>query len=164
MLFAFVNVIYEDHINQSTTDGYKSHLCFLVIANRKTKQRKVWFLICFPNWITPNGKAKDGIYRRYCFSVFGFFMFRMKNENRYNEHYSYSSFSVFKLGMRKKRKRKLDYIFLFSVMESEIEEPQVGIYSTWCFSFFPIFILQMNKKKKIGITDHISIFRHLFVD
>ena len=36
----------------------------------------VWFLICFPNWMTPNGKAKDGINRRgvfFCFFVFFWF-------------------------------------------------------------------------------------------
>ena len=41
VFFAFVNVLYREHKCQSTSDGYKSHLCFLIITNRKTN--KGWF-------------------------------------------------------------------------------------------------------------------------
>ena len=50
---------------------------------------------------------------------------------------------------------------LFSIMESENEKRKDGIYNTWLFSVYHVFILQ-KKKTKMGTTDHISIFRFLF--
>ena len=47
-VFAFVNVLCEEHKTQSTTDGYKSNLCFLIIANRKTINGWFDFLFVFP--------------------------------------------------------------------------------------------------------------------
>ena len=41
MFITFVNVLYREHKYQSTSDEYKSHLCFLIIANRKTNRG--WF-------------------------------------------------------------------------------------------------------------------------
>ena len=35
------NVLYREHKYQSTSDGHKSNLCFLIIANRKTNRG--WF-------------------------------------------------------------------------------------------------------------------------
>ena len=52
---------------------------------------------------------------------------------------------------------------LFSIMESENEKRKDGIYNTWLFSVYHVFILQ-KKKTKMGTTDHISIFRFLFDD
>ena len=49
-------------------------------------------------------------------------------------------------------------LFLFSIMESANEKRKKGIYHTWRFSVYPVIVLQ-KKKTKMGITDHISIFR-----
>ena len=89
--------------------------------------------------MTPNGKAIDGMYRRGCFSVFFLFDAANENENRYSGWYFYIPFSVFKLG---KGKGKLITLFLFSIMESENEKLKDGIYNTWLFSVYPVFILQ----------------------
>ena len=68
--------------------------------------------------MTPNGKAKDGIYRIGCFSgFFSYLMLQMKNENGYSGSYFYIPFLVFKVG---KGKRKLDdpiLIFLYGIGE-----------------------------------------------
>ena len=42
-------------------------------------------------------------------------------------------------------------LFLFSIMESENEKWKDGIYTTWLFSVYPVFILQ-KKKTKMGIV------------
>ena len=106
--------------------------------------------------MTPNGKAKDGIYRRGCFFwVFSVLMLQMKNENRYNGSYFYIPFSVFKLG---KRKVKLDYpilIFHYGIGERKTKGRYIQhmvVFRLSCFHF-------AKEKAKMGITDHISIFR-----
>ena len=95
--------------------------------------------------MTPNEKAKDGIYRRGCFSLFlSFLILQMKNENMYNGSYSYIPFSVLN---QEKGKGNLITPFLFSIMESENEKRKDGIYNTWCFSVFPVFSLRKEKRK-----------------
>ena len=95
--------------------------------------------------MTPNGKAKYGIYRKGCFSgFFSYLMLQMKNENRYSGSYFCILFSVFKLG---KGKRNLITLLLFSIMESENEKRKDGIYNTWLFSVYPVFILQKEKNE-----------------
>ena len=59
-------------------------------------------------------------------------------------------------------KMKFDNLFLSSIMESENEKRTDGKYNTMWFSVYSAFILQ--EKTKMGITDHISIFRFLFKD
>ena len=71
-------------------------------------------------------------------------MLRMKNENKHNGSYTYIPASVFEFG---KRKRKLDYPIPIFHMESEKEKRKDGIYNTWCFSVFHVFILQKKKQK-----------------
>ena len=51
----------------------------------------------------------------------------------------------------------------FFIFYYGFEKRKDDIYSTTCFSVFLFFILQ-KKKRKICITDPISIFRFLFVD
>ena len=43
---------------------------------------------------------------------------------------------------QEKGKGKLITLFLFSMMESENEKRKDGIYNTWLFSVYPVFILQ----------------------
>ena len=69
-------------------------------------------------------------------------MLQMKNENRYSGSYFYIPFTVFKVG-----KGNLITLFLFSIMESENEKRKDGIYNTWLFSVYPVFILQKEKQK-----------------
>ena len=68
----------------------------------------------------------------------------MKNENRYSGSYFYIPFSVFKVV---KGKGNLITLFLFSIMESENEKRKDGIYNTWLFFVYPVFILQKKKRK-----------------
>ena len=68
----------------------------------------------------------------------------MKNENMYSGSYFYIPFSVFKV---EKGKRKLDYPILISIMEAANEKRKDGIYNTWLFSVYPVFILQKKKRK-----------------
>ena len=135
----------------------------------------VWFLFCLPYWMTPNGKAKDGIYRRGCFSIFSFLNLQMKNENRYNGWYSYIPFSVFKLG---KRKRNLDYpipIFHYGIGERKTEGRYIQHMALFLFSgfqlakekneksynvsyfYFSFFIWGLRKKKRM-LSYSFSIF------
>ena len=87
--------------------------------------------------MTPNGKAKGGIYRRGCFPVvFSVLMLRIKNEDWYNGSYSYIPFSVFELG---KRKRKLDYlipIFHYGIGERKMKGRYIQHVVLFRFSCF----------------------------
>ena len=103
--------------NQSTTDGYRFHLGFLIIDNRKTK--KVWFDSLFVFQFNDTNRQNKGRYKQkmllFCFPLF---MLPMKNENRYCESYFCCPFSelifyhlfdyVYELG---KRKRKINCLF-----------------------------------------------------
>ena len=55
-VFRFVNVLYREHKYQSTPDGHKSHLCFLIIANRKTNRGWFGSLFVFPTEWHQTGK------------------------------------------------------------------------------------------------------------
>ena len=55
-VFRFVNVLYREHKYQSTSDGHKSHLCFLIIANRKTNRGWFGSLFVFPTEWHQTGK------------------------------------------------------------------------------------------------------------
>ena len=103
----------------------------------------VWFLICFSNSMTPNGKAKDGIYRRGVFFLcfFSLLMLRMKNENRYNGSYSYIPFFCFWI-VKKEKETWLSHFHFH--MESENKIRNDGIYNTWCFS---VFLFSSCKRK-----------------
>ena len=46
-----------------------------------------------------------------------------------------------------KGKGNLITLFLFSIMDSENEKRKDGIYNTWLFSVYPVFILQKKKQK-----------------
>ena len=64
-----------------------------------------------------NGKTKDGIYKRFCFSVVPFSTLQLKkNENRYNGSYFYFPFLFVN---NEKGKGNIITFFLFSIMESE---------------------------------------------
>ena len=125
--------------------------------------------------MTPNGKAKDGIYRRGCFSVFSYLMLQMKNENRYSGSYFYIPFSVFKVGTGK---RKLDYpilIFHYGIGEWKTKGryiPHVVVFRLSCFHlakeknetgynesyfYFSFFVWGLEKRKRV-LSYPFSIF------
>ena len=109
----------------------------------------VWFLICFPNWMTPNGKAKDGIYRRGAF--FLFFLFwccEWKMEIGITDHIPIFLFLI--LNWEKEKETWLSHShFSYGIGERKTK----GRYIQHMVLF------RFSKKTKIGITDHISIFR-----
>ena len=144
MFFRFVNVLYREHRYQSTSDGHKSHLCFLIIANRKTNRGCFGSLFVFPIEWHQTGKQRTAYTEEVVFLFFSYLMLQMKNENRYSRSYFYIPFSIFKVG---KGKGNLITLFLFSIMESENEKRKDGIYNTWLFSVYPVFILQKKKRK-----------------
>ena len=110
-------------------------------CSSENEQRMVWLLIWFPNWMTPNGKAKDGIYRRGVFFLC-FFMLRMKNKNRDNVSNLYIPFSVFELG---KKKRNLITPFPFSILNRRMKNEST-VYTT--HGAFPFFVFKSCKRKK----------------
>ena len=156
MFFASDNDLYEEHKNQGTAGGYKSHLCFLIIAKWKTNI--CWFgsLFIFPIEWHQTGKQMTTCTEDVVFLLFPIFMLRMKKE----AGYFYLPFSFFELG---NAKWKLDYPLSNSIMGSEYEKRNDGIYNKWCSAVFPFLIL-LKKITKMCIKDHISIFRLLFVD
>ena len=109
MFFRFINVLYREHKYQSTSDGQKSHLCFLIIDNRKTNRGWFGSLFVFPTEWHQTGKQRTAYTEEVVFLVFSYVMLQMKNENRLSGSYFYSPFSVFKVG---KGKRKFDYPIL----------------------------------------------------
>ena len=46
--FPFVNVLGEEHNKQSMTDIYKSHFCFLIIADWNTNKGGLGCLFVYP--------------------------------------------------------------------------------------------------------------------
>ena len=88
--------------------------CFLYRAARTNEQGMDRLLICLPNWVIPSGKTKDGIYTIFCFSVVPFSALRIEETQiGIMDH-----ISIFNFWLRnKKTKRKLNYPFLFSIME-----------------------------------------------
>ena len=158
--FLFVNVLCEEHNTQSTTNGYKSHLCFLIIAN--WNKNKGWFgcLFVYPIWMKLIGKTKDGIYKRFCFSFVPFLTLRIeKKKIGITDHISILLFCLW----IRKRERKLNYlvpIFCYGIGKRKTKRRYIQH-----MVLFRFFIFHLAKEKtKITIEDHISIFRVLFVD
>ena len=77
-VFRFVNVLYREHKYQSTSDGHKSHLCFPIIANRKTNRRWFGSLFVFPT-DTKRESNRRHVQNRLFFWVF-LFLFDAANE------------------------------------------------------------------------------------
>ena len=133
-VFRFVNVLYSEHKYQSTSDGHKSHLCFPIIANRKTNRRWFGSLFVFPT-DTKRESNRRHVQNRLFFCFFNsYLMLQMKND-----HISIFPFLFLNWV---KGKGNLITLFLFSIMESENEKRKDGIYNTWLFSVYPVFILQ----------------------
>ena len=106
-----------------------------------------WFLIYFPNWITPNGKAKDGTYRRgslLCFILFWCCEWKMNID--ITDHIP---IFIFLFWIKKKGKGNLMNPFPFSIWNQRTKKRKDDIYNTWCFSVFPVVILQKNKRKEV---------------
>ena len=99
--FRFVNALYEEHNKQSTTDGYKSHLCFLIIPNWDTNEG--WFdcLFVYPIESSQTEKNKDGIYKGFCFSAVPFSTLRIEETKIGTTDHVSISFSVYELGKGK---------------------------------------------------------------
>ena len=70
VFFAFVNVLYREHKYQSTSDGHKSHLCFLIIANRKTNRGWFGSLFVFPTEWHQTGKQRTAYAEEVVFLFF----------------------------------------------------------------------------------------------
>ena len=159
-VFRFVNVLYREHKYQSTSDGHKSHLCFLIIANRKTNRG--WFGSYLFSRLndTKQESNRRHVQKRLFFCIFSYLVLQMKNENRYSGSYFYIPFSVFKLG---KGKRKFDYpipIFHYGIGEWKTKGRYIQHVVVFRLSCFHLAI----EKTKMGITGHISIFPFLFED
>ena len=160
MFSRFVNVLYREHKYRSTSDGHKSHLCFLIIANRKTNRGWFGSLFVFTTEWRQTGKQRTAYTEEVVFWVFSYLMLQMKNENRYSGSYFYIPFSVFKAGYGK---RKLDYpilIFHYGIGEGITKGRYIQHVVVFRLSCFHL----AKEKTKIGIMDHISILRFLFED
>ena len=75
--------------NTKSKHGRLTQIPFMLPHNYSLEyeQRIVWFFICFSNWMTPNEKTKDRIYRRFCFFV-SFFTLRIeRNKSMFNGTY-----------------------------------------------------------------------------
>ena len=118
-VFPFVSVLYEEHNNQSTTDGYKFHSCFLIIANWNTNDGWLFVYLCTQLNETKR-KKKQGrhIQKILLFCCSFFYIANWKNENMYNgSHFTF----LFCLRIRKKEKETLLPISYFFIMVSENE-------------------------------------------
>ena len=150
--FPFGNVLCEEHNNQSTTDGYKSRICFLLIANWNTN--KGWFdcLFVYPVWIKLNGKPRTA-YTNDLFSVpFSTLRNEKKNENITDHIYIF----LFCLWIRKKVRGTQSPFSYFLLWNRKTKNERTEYTTHGAFPFFHFFA---KEKTKIGITDHISIFR-----
>ena len=78
MFFRFVNVWYREHKYQSTSDGLKSHLCFLISANRNTNRGWFGSLFVFPTELHQTEKPRTAYTEDVVFCFF--FLFDVANE------------------------------------------------------------------------------------
>ena len=76
--FLITVVLYREHKYQSTSDGHKSHLCFLIIANRKTNRGWFGSLFVFPTEWHQTGKQWTACTEEVVFLYF--FLFGAANE------------------------------------------------------------------------------------
>ena len=144
VFFAFVNFLYREHKYQSTSDGHKSHLCFLIITNRKTNRGRFGSLFVFPTEWRQTGKQRTAYREEVVFLFFCYLMLQMKKKICIADHISI--FLVLFLNWEK-GKGNLITLFLFSIMESENEKRKDGIYNTPLSTFYPVFVLQKKKRK-----------------
>ena len=112
----------------------------------------VWFFIYFPNWMTPNWKANDDLYRRCCFSVvpyfhvanekrswiflFAFFVFWIRKCEM--ETWLPFSYFYYGIGIRKTKRRFIQHMVLccfpfFNLAKKNNENVYKGSY--FYFSF-----------------------------
>ena len=143
IVFVFVDVLYSEHKYQNTSGGYKSHLCFLIFANQKTNRGMS--LICFPNWITPHEEAKDGIYRRGCFSGCFFFLFwccEWKMKIDITDHIPITFFCF--IIMKKERETWLHHSYF--PLSNRRTKNERTVYTT--HGVFPFFLFSSCKRKK----------------
>ena len=177
MFFRFVNVLYREHKYQSTSNGQKSHLCFLIIDNRKTNRGWFGSLFVFPTEWHQTGKQRTAYTEEVVFLFFSYLMLQMKNENRYSGSYFYIPFSVFKVGTGK---MKLDYpilIFHYGIGEWKTKGryiQHVVVFRLSCFHlakekkqtgyngsyfYFSFFVWGLEKRKRM-LSYPFSIFYH----
>ena len=146
-VFRFVNILYREHKYQSTSDGHKSHLCFLIIANRKTNRGWFGSLFVFTTEWHQTGKLRTAYTEEVVFSFF-FLIWCCKWKMKIGIADHISIFPLLFLN-QDTGKGNLITLFLFSIMESENEKRKDGIYNTWLFSVYPVFILQKKKRKLV---------------
>ena len=153
--FPFVNVLYEEQSNQSTTGGNKSHLFFLIIAKWNTKRG--WFYCLFPNLNKTKRKNKGRYIQRFCVSVVPLSTLRIEETKIGIADHIF--IFLFCLWIRKKEKET----WLPFLLWNRKTENERTVYTT--HGAFPLFHFSSCKgKTKIGVTNHISIFRFSFVD
>ena len=136
----------------------------------------VWILIRFPNWMISNGKAKDGIYRRGCFSGFFFlfwccewkmkicitdhiFIFPFSFWIRKKQKDTRLPYSYFPLWNRRTKNERTVYtahggfsFILFSFCKRKIENGYNGSY------FYFLFFVRGLEKRKGVLSYSFSIF------
>ena len=142
--FAFVKVLYREHKYQSTSDGHKSHLCFLIFANRKTNRGWFCSLFVFPTEWHQTGKQTTAYTEEVVFLFFSYLMLRTKNENRYSGSYFNIPFSVFQI--RKKEKEIwLPYSY-FSLWNRRMINERTVYTKRDCFPFILFSSCKKNRK------------------
>ena len=156
LFFAFVKVLYAEYKNQSTTDGYKSHFLFLVIANRKTN--KGWFvsLFVFPiEWYQTETQRTAYIEHLACL-FFLFWCCEWKTKIATTDHISIFPFLIF----NEERVKEAWLSFSYFLLWNRKAKNERTVYAE--HDAFPFFLF--SSCKETCITDHMSILRYLFMD
>ena len=121
-----------------------------------TKDCLILYLFCQLN-DTKRKKQKTAYTGDFAFLLSFFYIAIERNETIYNGSYFYFPFLVYDLG---KEKRRLIYLFLFSIMYSENQKRKDDIYSTTCFFVFPF---SSRKRKNENIYNGSYFYFSFFV-
>ena len=161
-VFPLVRVLYEEHNNQSTTDGYKFHPCFLIIQLLIGTRTRDGLIVYLFSQLTETKRKTQGrhIQKILLFCCSFFYIANLKNENMYKGSYFYFRFLF--VNWEKGNGNFITFIHFHHGIGKRKTHGRY-IYTTRYFSVFFIFH-RAKEKTTICRTDAISIFRFLLVD
>ena len=114
-------------------------------CNRKTNRGWLCSLFVFPTEWHQTGKQRTAFTDELVFLFFLFWCCEWKMKIGITDHFP---IFIFLFLNYEKGKGNLITSFLFSIMESENEKRKDGIYNTWRFFVFPVYICKRNNESR----------------
>ena len=147
-VFPFVRVLYEEHNNQSTTDGYKFHSCFLIIQLLIGTRTRDGLIVHLFSQLNETKRKTQGrhIQKILLFCCSFFYIAKWKNENMYNGSYFYFRFLFVNW---EKETETLLPISHFSSWYRKTKNARTVHTPQGTFPFSSFFIVQRKKRQYV---------------